>query len=198
MPSRATKDQSVERRWQRFLVNERIHVTALYVPLVLLALSGWRRHRLYLALDTTVLWDRYCMIQLSVVCCGRAVPLLWRVLEHGSATVAFDEYRGMLRKARWLLRHHCDVMLLADRGFANHQLLQWLRSSQWHYCLRLPCDVVVQGARRYPTAVAGLYPPVGEARLCRQVRLWVDGTHSCNLVLATIKGGKRFLGCRDG
>lgn len=190
VPSRATKAQSVERRWQRFLVNERVRVTALYVPLVLLALSGWSGHRLYLALDTTVLWDRYCMIHLSVVCCGRAVPLLWRVLEHGSATVAFDEYQRLLRKARWLLRHHPDVMLLADRGFANHQLLQWLTTSGWHYCLRLPCDVVIQGARRYPTAVGAMYPPVGEARLYRQVRLWVDGTHQCNLVLATVKGAK--------
>jgi hypothetical protein len=99
VPSRATKAQSVERRWQRFLVNTRIQVSALYVPLVLVALSGWKSHRLYLALDTTVLWDRYCMIHLSVVCCGRAVPLLWRVLEHGSATVAFGEYKGVLRKA---------------------------------------------------------------------------------------------------
>lgn len=88
VPSRATKAQSVERRWQRFLVNVRVRVTALYVPLVLAALSEWKGHRLYLALDTTVLWDRFCMIHLSVVCCGRAVPLLWRVLEHGSATVA--------------------------------------------------------------------------------------------------------------
>ena len=53
VPSRAKKAQSVERRWQRFLVNGRIRVTALYVPLVLLALSGWKGHRLYLALDTT-------------------------------------------------------------------------------------------------------------------------------------------------
>lgn len=58
VPSRATKAQSVERRWQRFLVNGRIRVTALYVPLVLVALSGWKGHRLYLALDTTVVWDR--------------------------------------------------------------------------------------------------------------------------------------------
>jgi hypothetical protein len=79
VPSRAKKAQSVERRWRRFLGNERIRVERLYLPLVLAALSGWKPHRLYLALDTTVLWDRYCMIHLSVVCCGRAVPLLWRV-----------------------------------------------------------------------------------------------------------------------
>ena len=65
VPSRALKAQSVERRWRRFLGNERIRVESLYVPLVLAALSGWQQHRLYLALDTTVLWDRYCMIHSS-------------------------------------------------------------------------------------------------------------------------------------
>ncbi|MGJ3252527.1 MAG: hypothetical protein ACFE0J_15580 [Elainellaceae cyanobacterium] len=100
VPSRATKAQSVERRWQRFMENQRIAVVAIYIPLVLAALSGWKQQRLYLALDTTVLWDRFCMIHLLVVCCGRAVPVLWRVLEHGSATVAFEEYKPMLRHAR--------------------------------------------------------------------------------------------------
>ena len=154
------------------------------------ALSGWQQHRLYLALDTTVLWNRYCMIHLSVVCCGRAVPLLWRVLEHGSATVAVEEYRPLLRKARWLLRQHPDVMLLADRGFANHQLMEWLQASRWHYCLRLPCDVLLHGASKYPRMVGHFYPPQGEARLYHQVRLWSDGVHRCNLVLATVKGAK--------
>ena len=32
-------------------------------------------------------------------------------------------------------------MLLADRGFANHELLNWLQEAKWHYALRLPCDV---------------------------------------------------------
>lgn len=130
------------------------------------------------------------MIHLSVVCCGRAVPLLWRVLEHGSATVSFQEYKPLLRKARWLLRHHNDVMLLADRGFANHDLLHSLQASGWHYCFRLPSDVLLHGARRYPTAVAKLYPKVREAMFYRHVGLWQDGHHRCNLVLASPKGVK--------
>ena len=44
---------------------------------------------------------------------------LWRVLERVCATVAFKEYKGVLRKGRWVLRHHPDVMLLADRGNAR-------------------------------------------------------------------------------
>jgi hypothetical protein len=104
--SRATQAQSYERRWHRYFENPRIDIERLYLPLVMLAMNGWQGQRLYLAIDTTVLWDKYCMIHLSVVCCGRAVPLLWKVLEHDSATVSFDAYQGLLRKARWLLRHH--------------------------------------------------------------------------------------------
>ncbi len=190
VPCRATQAQSVERRWRRFLGNERVRVSRMYVPLVLAALSGWGSHRLYLALDTTVLWDRFCMIHLSIVCCGRAVPLLWRVLQHGSATVAFKEYQPLLRQVRWLLRSHPDVMLLADRGFANRDLMGWLQASRWHYCLRLPCDVLLRGPCKYPTEVRQLYPPLGSARLYRQVRLWADGTYRANLVLATVQGAK--------
>lgn len=190
VPSRATQAQSFERRWHRFFINRVIDVHGLYLPLVLLALSNWQSHRLYLALDTTVLWNRYCMVHVSVVCCGRAVPFLWRVLEHESATVAFGEYRPLLRRARWLLRRHPNVMLLADRGFANHDLMSWLQASRWHYGLRITCDVHLHGPCRYPVEVQELWPPKGEAALYENVGLWQDGEHRCNLVLATVQGTK--------
>jgi hypothetical protein len=50
------------------------------------ALSKWKNQRLSLAIYTTVLWNKYCMIHLSIVCCGRAIRLLWDVLKHESAT----------------------------------------------------------------------------------------------------------------
>jgi hypothetical protein len=81
-------------------------------------------------------------------------------------------------------------MLLADRGFANHQLMAWLWRSHWHYCLRLPCDVMIHGTQRYPRTVAQLYPPVREAKFYRNVGLWQDGSCRCHLVLATVKGAK--------
>lgn len=190
VPGRATQAQSYERRWQRFCANARIRVQVLYLPLVMVALRGWQSQRLYLALDTTMLWERYCMIHLSIVCCGRAVPLLWRVLEHESATVAFREYQGVLEAGHRWLGSHPEVILLADRGFANHEFLAWLQQHGWHYCLRLPCEVLVQGPRRSPIAVGRLYPPIGQAQFYRNVGLWLDGKHRCNLVLATVKGAK--------
>jgi Transposase DDE domain len=186
--SNAEQAQSLERRWRRFLENTRVCVEKLYLPLVIAALNDWQKHRLYLAIDTTVLWNRFCMIHISVVCCGRAIPLLWRVLEHGSATVAFREYEPMLRKARWLLRRHPDVMILADRGFANHDLLSWLQASNWHYCIRIPCNTYLHGVRRYPTEASSIYPNKGEAAFYRNVRLWQDGLIRCNLVVAYPEG----------
>lgn len=188
--SSAQKAQSFERRWRRFLGNERVGVERLYLPLVMVALKDWQNHRLYLALDPTVLWNRCCMIHLSVVCCGRAIPLLWRVLEHGSATVAFREYQPLLRKAKWLLSHHPNVIMLADRGFANHNFLSWLQASSWHYCIRIPCDTRLHGIRRYPVEVTSIYPKKGEAAFYRHVGLWQDGYYRCNLVVAYPKGVK--------
>ena len=190
VPSRAEQAQSTERRWQRFLRNHRIRVRSLYVPLVMAAINNWHHQRLYLALDTTVLWNRFCIIHLSVVCCGRAVPFLWKVKEHKSATVAFSEYKIMLRLAARLLSNYPDIMLLADRGFANHELMSWLQDINWHYCLRLPCDVTLHGPRRHPIELIYLWPPKGEAVLYHNVGLWLDGEYHCNVVLANVKGVK--------
>ncbi len=43
------------------------------------------------------------------------VPLLWRVREHNSATVA-SRIVNRTAKARWLLCQHGYVTLLSDRG----------------------------------------------------------------------------------
>jgi len=71
-----------------------------------------------------------------------------------------------------------------------HELMKWLRSSSWHYAVRLPCDVLLQGASRYPGQVGSLHPRLSEACLYRQIALWADGAHRCNLVLATVPGAK--------
>lgn len=55
--------QSIVRRFARWLHNERIDVHRLYGPLIQQALGDWGQHRLYLALDTSLLWEQYCVIR---------------------------------------------------------------------------------------------------------------------------------------
>jgi len=56
----------------------RIDVEAVYGPLILLALQHWQMpsQQLHLTLDTTMLWNRCCVVVLSVVPHSRAIALL--------------------------------------------------------------------------------------------------------------------------
>ncbi len=96
---RAQMAQSVQRRFQRWLENERIEVYNLYGPLIQAALREWGVTTLYLALDTSMLWGKYCIIRVSIVYRGRAIPLVWKVIEHGSSSVAFHGYKPLLSQA---------------------------------------------------------------------------------------------------
>jgi len=55
-------------------------------------------------------------------------------------------------------------MLLADRGFANHELMVWLRNSQWHYAIRLPRDVLLHGTKPLSQDSWFVVPTVGRGQ----------------------------------
>jgi hypothetical protein len=93
--SRAQYAQSVVRRLSRWLDKNRLKPEPLYGPLIEKALGSWMGKRVYVALDTSMFWNTYCLIRWSVIYRGRAVPLAWRVIEHGSARVAFEPYQEL-------------------------------------------------------------------------------------------------------
>ena len=135
--SRAMYAQSTVRRFARWLENDRIDVHALYGPLLQQALAEWGDAVLYLALDTSLLWESYCLLRISLVYRGRAVPLVWTVLEHPSSSVAYDVYKGVLNKVVELLPFQCRVVFTADRGFADTHLMQHLTALGWHWRIRI-------------------------------------------------------------
>jgi hypothetical protein len=156
--SQAQYAQSLVRRFSRWLDNNRITVETLYGPLIEQAVVGWVGKRMSVALDTSMLWNTYCLIRLSVIYRGRAVPLVWRVIEHGSAAVSFETYQDLLNEAQSRLPFACKVVFLADRGFADTQLLGHLRGLGWHFRMRIKAPFWI-----YPSHLAPLQ--VGEIAL---------------------------------
>ncbi|NER88193.1 MAG: hypothetical protein F6K64_14680 [Moorea sp. SIO3A2] len=116
------------------------HVHRLYKPLIQSALADWKQECLYLSLDTSLFWDEYCLVRLAVVHRGRALPVVWRVMEHGSASVAFKDYREMLEQGRGLCGEGVKVILLADRGFVHTDLIRLTTQWGWHYRIRVKKD----------------------------------------------------------
>lgn len=140
--SRAKFAQSHQRRFSRWLHNSRIHVQRAYSPLIAAALAQWGVTELTLIEDTTMLWDEFCLIRLSIQYRGRAIPLIWRVLRHGSSSVSFERYPLMLKRAARLVPAGVSVRFLADRGFADTQLMRYLREDlQWHFRIRVKSSV---------------------------------------------------------
>ena len=117
----------MQRRCRRWLGNGRIDVEELYGPPVLLAIQQWQKpgQTLHLALDTTMPWNRFCVVVLSVVCHGRATPLLWQTLEHPSASVSAEVVIALLQLADRLLVGFGSITVLADRAFPCAELLGW-------------------------------------------------------------------------
>jgi len=148
--SRAQFAQSTVRRFSRWLHNNRIHVNKLYAPIIQTSLISWQGTTIYLALDTSMLWNEFCHIRLSVIYRGRAVPLVWKTIEHGSSTVAFAAYKDLLLQAAKLLPLDAKVVFLADRGFADTILMKYLSQIlHWHWRIRIKSSFYVyRGQRR--------------------------------------------------
>lgn len=141
IPCRGKFAQSRQRRIQRWLNNPRINVHRIYKSLVKTALSDWSESKLFLALDTSLFWDEYCLVRLSVIHRGRALPLVWRVMKHESASVSFADYKEMIEQAQTRLPESVKVILLADRGFVHTELMSMLTTQLgWHYRIRIKAN----------------------------------------------------------
>jgi len=190
--SRARYAQSTVRRFRRWLDNKRIKVHKLYGPLIQQALSEWGKQTLYLALDTSMLWGKYCIIRISIVYRGRAVPLVWKVLEHASSAVAFDAYKDLLNKAAQLLvPFQCQVVFLADRGFADTDLMAHLTKLGWQWRIRLKGNFVIYRRGRRCKAKR-ITPAAGRAILWQNVRITGQHYGPVHVAIARHPGSKEF------
>lgn len=187
--SRAKYAQSVQRRFARWLNNPRINVHWLYAPLIEKALHSWGEHTIYLALDTTVLWGKYCVIRVALVYRGRAVPIVWKVLDHPSATVAFEVYKNLLESVPPLLPTGVKVVLLADRGFADTDLMGFVKQLGWHFRIRIKKNFWVHRKGRKPAQVGRLGLGRGCALFLHRVYLTAKMVGPVHLAVAHLQNG---------
>ena len=168
--SRAMFAQSIQRRFSRWLNNTRIQERKLYAPLIRQALSKWKATRLVLALDTSLLWNRYCLIRVSLIYRGRAIPVMWKVIPHKSSSVAHSSYSKLLYAVATVLPQGVEVLFLADRGFADIALLKQLRRLKWHYRIRIKSSFYLYLGKR-GRAISSYQLRPGEALFFHAVAL---------------------------
>lgn len=148
---------------------------------------------LELTLDTSLLWDQFCLVEVCLIWGGRSISLAQDVrrslsravvLEHGSATVGFEQYRPILERVLAVLPPQSSVTLLADRGFEHGELIRWLHKNGWSWAIRVKCDLQVILSTGTIRGVEQLLPPPEQAYLFQDVTVLGDIT--CHLATANV------------
>jgi len=190
-PGRANA-ASKQRQLMRWLENPHTEPTKVYQPLIGALCQAFQGERLFLALDSSVLWERFVLIRVAMVYRGRALPLSWKVMESESAAVAFKTYQPLLKQAAQVLPAACRVVLLADRGFVDHRVFKAARDLGWGFRVRLKSTIWVGHPQRSITTVGALMPKAGQALFIHRVWLtkhWLGPVH---LALAHVQTPKGF------
>jgi len=181
---RKCQARSQMERLSYFVHNPHIIAETFYNPLVKNFLQGFAGESLELALDTSMLWDKFCLIEVCMIWGGRSITLAQVVIEHGSATVGFEDYRPVLEQVISLLPLQSKVTLLADRGFEHGELIRWLQQNQWSWAIRGKSDLLVTLPTGTTKRVEQLIPPAEQAYLVPNVT--VLGDVNCHLVTANL------------
>jgi Transposase DDE domain len=187
---RGCKARAHLERLSYFLHNQQISAEQFYEPLLRHVLAAFAGASVLLTLDTSMLWDQFCLIEVCFVWGGRSFTLAQVVIEHGSATVGFEQYQSVLQCAKRVLPPPCQVTLLADRGFEHGKLIHWLRQQNWSWAIRVKSDLKIKRSNGRTQSVEDLLPLETQAYLFENVQV-LDGI-DCHLVIAKLPDTKDF------
>jgi hypothetical protein len=143
----------------------------LYKRLAQTAFVNWGGHKIYLALDSSSLWDEFVLVRVALVYRGRELPLSWVILKQRSTMVAFEKYKHILKEAAAILPRDCPVILLADRGFDDNDLFCTVRDLGWGFRIRLKKSLRIYRVSKPSLSVGRWMPAKGCALFLHKV--WI-------------------------
>jgi len=85
--------------------------------------------------------------------------------------VGFESYRALLERAALLLPRRCKVIFLADRGFADTDLMAQLSRLGWHWRIRIKSSFWLSRRGRHRGKVERLAVARGQACFWHQVSI---------------------------
>ncbi len=160
----------------RLLSNAGINVWsyfAYWVPYVI-----GQRQTIWVALDWTEFdSDNHSTIVLSLVTRhGRATPLLWKSVRKSSLEGHRNQYEDeLLVRFKEVLPEGVKVTLLADRGFGDKKLFEFLRHSLgFDFIIRIRGNITVTSADGESRPAEQWIGKGGRARLLRNATITLD------------------------
>ncbi len=176
----------------RLLSNTGIDVWAYFAYWVPYVIGPCRE--IWVALDWTEFdHDNHATLALNMITRhGRATPLLWRSVRKSRLKGQRNNYEDeLLVRFKEVLTAGVKVTLLADRGFGDQKLFEFLsRTLGFAFIIRIRGNITVTSAQGESRTAAQWVGKGGRAKLLRQALITRDGYEVATVVCVHAKGMK--------
>lgn len=159
----------------RLLSNEGLVVWDLFAPWVQFVVGD--RPEIVIALDWTEFdSDGHATLSAQVLTGhGRSTPLLWLTVPKATLKGQRNEYEyQVIERMHACIAPHVRITLLADRGFGDQKLYNFLAALGWDYVIRFRGNILVEDAAGTAQNAAAWLPPSGRATCLRDAKLTAD------------------------
>ena len=160
-PSDGATQESLIRRFTRFLKNDHQTIDAWFLPVAQQLLATLAAHPIALVMDGSTVGRGCLALMLSVVYHGRALPLCWVVVSAPKGHFPEATHQALLSQVQALMPKDAQVTFLGDGEFDGIDLQADLRTLKWSYVCRTASNILLtaHGVRFH---VSDLGPPRGE------------------------------------
>ena len=142
----AQKPNTVRQRLREFYKDQRakkggkrreIEVALILGSLIEWVLRLWRSREIALALDPTLLSDRWVALAISVVYRGGAIPVAWTIVPANAKGAWKQHWLDMLARLASQMPSEMTVLVLTDRGLYAKWLFEAIQSVGFHPFMRI-------------------------------------------------------------
>jgi hypothetical protein len=116
---------------------------------------------------------------------GRATPLAWKTVKKSTLKgMRNDHEYSLVEQLHEAIEKDVEVTLVADRGFGDHKLYEFLQGLGWDFVIRFRGCIAVQNAAGETRAAEDWVPANGRATILRDVRVTDDRAEVPAVVVA--------------
>jgi hypothetical protein len=142
-PSNGASQESVVKRFSRFLQNDRNTLDGWFLPVAQELLKTLASQPIQIVMDGSTVGRGCLALMLSVVYHGRALPLCWVVVKAPKGHFPQATHRALLAQLKTIMPEQAQVTFLGDGEFDGIELQADLRALGWSYVCRTASNIVV-------------------------------------------------------
>ncbi len=160
-PSGNADQESVITRFRRWLKHDGQTLDSWFLPVTQALLANLAHQPILLVMDGSVVGRGCVALMLSVIYQGRALPLVWVVVQGAKGHFPQETHCALITHLQPLIPAMAEVTVLGDGEFDGTEFQAALRQLNWHYVCRTAPNIImtVYGQERH---IRDLAPTRGE------------------------------------